>query len=422
MTKRRQKTKTIRSLALLASVLSCAAAWGGETDTVRTFKDHLSVAASAGYGYLIPKGDFNKEVVRSHDVGYYDVSVQWRAFEDEANPYDRALKCPAIQVGLLYGDYGRIRMQGNESEYVSGLGHEVALYGGMQYDILKRGRWNAGIAFQNGVALFTRPYNPEKNKDNEMVGSKLTVFVGFSPYVRCQLSPHWALTASCDFKHVSNGTVDRPNLGANTIGPSVGMVWSVQPQRTSMYPKWERDAKKYRDQSVLGPYLEFTAGVGINTLRDHFYMFYTKDNPRYYSFNTMLAAMWRYHQLHASGIELDYTHAEYARKTEWYDRENGYGGHRYSPHVWGLGVRHELFYRHVSLHVGVGAYLHREVGQWAAENEGHTYQSLGLRYSLPFTGDRVFLSYNVKAHNFSKADCLQFHVGYRLRYSKRGKQ
>ena len=53
-------------------------------------------------------------------------------------------------------------------------------------------------------------------------------------------------------------------------------------------------------------------------------------------------------------------------------------------------------------------------GYYGKEKDGPLYQAIGVRYALPFTGDRLFIGYQIKAHLFSKADCTQFVLGYRF--------
>ena len=128
----------------------------------------------------------------------------------------------------------------------------------------------------------------------------------------------------------------------------------------------------------------------------------------------MVAPMYRYHLLHASGIGIDYTYADYVYRIRDFDQMRGLTVHRYSPHILGVSLRHEFFYRHFSVNVGVGTYLLNRTGHTAETDESRIYQNVGLRYSFPFTRDRLFFGYNVKAHRFQKVNCVQILLGYRI--------
>ena len=160
--------------------------------------------------------------------------------------------------------------------------------------------------------------------------------------------------------------------------------------------------------------MEAVAGLGLKSLIDRFAVYRVKDNPLYGFFTTMVAPMYRYHLLHATGIGIDYTYADYIYRVREYDLMRGLTEYTYSPHIVGLSLRHEVFYRHFSVNVGVGVYLYNHTGHTAETDESRVYQNVGLRYSLPFTRDRLFLGYNVKAHRFQKVNCVQLLMGYRI--------
>ena len=73
-----------------------------------------------------------------------------------------------------------------------------------------------------------------------------------------------------------------------------------------------------------------------------------------------------------------------------------------------------MFYRHFSVNVGVGIYLLNRTGHIARTEESRIYQNVGLRYALPFTHDRIFIGYNIKAHRFQKVNCVQILLGCRV--------
>lgn len=383
-------------------------------DTIKTADAaHYAVSISANESYLIPKGSHNQRVMHSYGVTYIDARFQWRP--GGYNAYDRAYNRPTLEAGLLYGDFSHVKIQDPDAPAPSHVGHEWALFAGMQYDIWRKRRWRAGVNLQNGVAWFSRRYDENNNADNQLVGSPLSVFIDLGAYLSYRLSSRWEVSAGWDFKHVSNGTLERPNLGANTIGATVRVAYNITDD--PIEPKGYKDP--YKDRSGLRlperpVYLEFSAGLGANTLTDQFNYYHSNSNTLYVSPFVMLAPMWRYSRIMASGVEMDYIYANYPGHIRKYDELNERYGYKYSHNVLGLGLRHEFFYRHLSLHMGIGWYVYRKMGYSASNSEGNSYQTIGFRYSLPCTQDRLFIGYQVKAHNFSKADCMQMSIGYRL--------
>lgn len=381
-------------------------------------KSQLSVAVATGWGYLAPKGDHNKAVMKTHDVGYLDFRLQWKSNKNDA--YERAYNHPTVEAGLLLGDFTHVHLQGPETPYAGKVGREFALYGGIRYDFWQRGDWSAGVNLQNGIAYFTERFDENTNADNWLVGAPLSVYISAGAYLQYRFAPQWRASLGIDFKHVSNGTMSRPNLGANTFGPMLMVAKDIERKNASATQTDGQPAAGEGPADHFSPtlYLELSAGMAGSTLRDQFSTYHSNHHPLYGSFLAMAAPMYRYHQTMASGLEVNYGYCTYADHIRYYDELNGYGGYDYSRHILGAGFRHEFFYRHVSLHMGVGMYLYRHMGHTADTADGGSYQTVGVRYSIPATDDRLFIGYNVKAHNFSKADCMQFSIGYRLSNQK----
>lgn len=228
-------------------------------------------------------------------------------------------------------------------------------------------------------------------------------------YARYRMAERWSASINADFKHYSNGTLDRPNLGVNTIGPTIGISYDLKEQPLRHDPE-EPFAMDFKPRF----YVDAVVGLGMKALIDGFNVYHSSHNPIYGFFTTMVAPMYRYHLLHASGIGIDYSYGDYVYHIRDLDEITYRLQEKYSPHILGMSLRHEVFYRHASLNVGLGYYLLKQTGCTAITNESRTYQHVSLRYSLPFTSDRLFAGYNIKAHRFSKVDCVQLMLGYRI--------
>lgn len=375
----------------------------------------LGVGGSIGWGYLTPKGDHNQEVMKSHNVWYGDLRLMYQSGSNDI--YEQKWHHPIVEFGLLYGNFSRIKLQGPETPYVGKVGHEFAVYAGMRFNFWSSGRWSIGGDFQNGIAYFTKRFDEDKNEDNWLVGSPLSIFINIGVYVQYKFAKDWMVSLGADFKHVSNGTLARPNLGANTGGPTLLIAYMPEYKKGNERAASQRiefqTEKKNDFHSKRGIYLEVSAGIAGSTLTEQFQTYKKNHYTVYGSFISQIAGMYRYSALFASGVEIDYRRANYASRLRYYDEVNGYHYKKYSKNMLGLGFQQEVFYHNVSLQAGVGVYLYRKLGH-AGKTNGLSYQTVGLRYSFPFSGNRLFIGYNVKAHNFSKADAMQFHIGYRF--------
>lgn len=380
---------------------------------------------------MVPQSDYVSSLVHSHFTDFQDVRFLWRTSPTDADLYARAYHFPTLQVGILHGDYSHIDVYRPSRAYHSQIGHAIGIFGGIQVDFLRIGPWALGCDLQNGVGFFTDHYDYDTNRDNEIIGGVATIYVGAALRTSVRLSPQWMLSLSAEFRHFSNGHIIRPNLGTNTLGPSLSVAYDFAPQpklpstvgrkanvtddESSMTSAVTDDEQDVASKNAFrrGIYVDLSAGLSAKSLLEAFMAKPSARTHTYFSFTAMIAPMWRYHRIHASGIQVDYMNARYVSQIRELDDAAHRKGYRYSPHILGVGLRHELFYHHVSLHASFGVYLRHRAGQLSATQEGHFYQTIGLRYSFPFTHDRLFVGYNVKAHHLSKADCMQAMLGWR---------
>lgn len=178
---------------------------------------HWSVAAVGNVSYLIPKGPYAGAILHSYGTSFYELRAKWQASPDTDDPFELGLNRPTLQAGLLFGDLSHIHMHKGNTPYESRLSRLWALYGGMQIDFVRRQRWAFGVDLQNGVGYCPSPFNPVDNIDNELLGAHLNIFVNIGLYARHRLSPSWTAMLGVDFKHFSNGSIRRPNLGVKKI-------------------------------------------------------------------------------------------------------------------------------------------------------------------------------------------------------------
>ena len=199
---------------------------------------HLAFQLSANVSHMIHHGPENKEVLHSYGTSFYDGRMKYRFSDKGYAPYDRAMNYPSLQAGLQYGDFSHVHIYRPTTPYESRIGYLFSLYGGMQFDFLRTGRWSIGTDLQNGVAYCPHPFDENNNVDNEIIGSTLSIYVGFGFFVRYHFLPHWSLSLGADFKHYSNGTLDRPNIGVNALGATLSLGYDIDdyvPSKSKAY-------------------------------------------------------------------------------------------------------------------------------------------------------------------------------------------
>lgn len=399
----------------------------------------VSFGAAAGWAYLLGLDDYAQELIHSHRTLFYTLNAAYRALPGDSSLYDSAFGYPMLEGGFLLVDYSHIHlhMENRYTPYISGLGYMAAAYGAFRRDIVRSERFSLSYSLENGIGLSTRPYNRVDNIDNELIGSPVSVYFGLGLQGKCRVARHWELYASVDLKHFSNGALDRPNKGANTVGLSAGLRYYPVPEKL-VFPVRNRQGKTF-DKYF---YCDISVGWAAKSLIDEWFLYYymiSPQDPRYrtsvfpvYSALTAtVAPMFRYRLKYASGIGVDYMYMPYVDRLKEVDKEKGMKGLVYSPHSVGISLRHEVFYKRFSLYFSFGYYLFRKIGVESSdfnkeqykyipvEKEKPYYETLGLRYTIPGL-ECVYIGYQVKAH-LLKADCMALSVGIRLeKLKKRG--
>ncbi len=381
----------------------------------------LGVGGSFALSYLIPMDTECKAIMHNGNTYLFDLHAELHTSPSARNAYDAAFGYPSLQGGILVADYADVRLWRAEPRlpYISRLGCVVAIYGSFLRDLYRSPRWRIGYKMGNGLGIASRPYRTGGNADNEVIGSRWNIFLNLGWYAKFAVSPRLEASIGLDYIHFSNSALDRPNKGANNVGLTAGLTYYPAAQQPA--PPVRRSHERYAAHRF---YVEAAAGWAGKTLQDEWVKHYwtdAPDAPRYrtsrftihHAFTALVAPMYRYSRRYASGLGLDYTYAAYASRLAKLDSERGQTGYAHSRHVVGLTLRHEVFFRQLSLAMGLGVYLHRKMGYTADVDEKPYYETIGLRWNLPRTGGRLFLGYHVKAH-FTKADCMQLYVGWRF--------
>lgn len=141
--------------------------------------------------------------------------------------------------------------------------------------------------------------------------------------------------------------------------------------------------------------------------------YHTKDYRIYSGVTAHATAMYRYSRRYASGIGLDYTYYPYTDALQEEDEKLGYQNQTYNKHSVALVARHEVYYRRLTMYMGLAYYLLRERGGVASEFEKPYYENLGIKYALTRNGN-IYIGYHVKAH-LLRAEHMELNLGFRIK-------
>lgn len=191
------------------------------------------------------------------------------------------------------------------------LGNTVSLYLKFSRPLIRTSRFEVGYSLASGLGYSHHKYNKDTDPDNEFIGSRWLIYFATSIYASWRFADDWALKGAVDFYHHSNGALNRPNKGSNTLGPSFGVV----------YMPYYEHILNCNENFIKPPfkkyfYLNFTAGIGGKVLHENWQLTQFNTAPYsqgyrtgrfhfYTAYSFQADCMYRYARRWASGLGAD---------------------------------------------------------------------------------------------------------------------
>lgn len=371
----------------------------GWPDTTATGKTHF-LRVSYQLGSVLPSNDFVKgknnrmEPIES----FQSIRLEFGWQTDGAHPWQHLYNFPAYGFGLLGGDY---------FEFQDEIGNPSALYG---FFIWPAHRFNdkTTLSVELGLGLSDdwKPWDPIDNPNNIAIGAFRSIFIDAGAVVSFGLGSRWDIDAGIKGTHFSNGGTKKPNLGINQVGGSLGLTYRLGsgrprlPVRRSLPPfesRWE----------VL-----VAGGGGINNIN------FDTENPDviekyknvdFLVLNLQMGLNRQVGHMSKLGGGLDVTYDEsIGAQIDVVDGEvNDVSTSTSDKLALGLWGGYEQVIDRGSILLQLGYQVARK------DFEGSLprfYQRLGVKFHV---FRNTFVGVNVRFHEFSKADYLEFNIGQR---------
>ena len=354
-----------------------------------------------------------------YDKEAFAVSVEAMrsALPSDSSAIDADFGYPTLAVGLRYGDNHRVTLQKpRTTDFFSHLGNTLTLYGSFSRPFFRTTHWETDYTLGTGIGYNSLYYNKSDDIDNELIGSAFLIYFNAGLHLTWHPVADWGIRAGIEFCHHSNGALARPNKGANSIGPSIALVYTPYYRAVSQAKPWHRPkGERYN-------YLDLSFGVGGKTLLEDWHRtqsrpkgdpdYCTEDFTFYMAYSLHAKFMRRYARRWASGIGADLFYGSYAGHVRDLDEQAG-RDLPHSPWSVGLSASHSVFYHNVSLQMTLGYYLYREMGYSAKDIEKPYYERIGLFYTFPSL-HRLTLGVSLNAH-LTKADFTELVISYPIR-------
>lgn len=145
---------------------------------------------------------------------------------------------PETREGLLYKEvYQGVGIDINTFHADNVLGTPVSLYiyQGAPIAHLSKRLW-LGYEWQFGAAFGWKHSNRENAEQNTAVSTSVTAHMGIGLKLHYDIDGRWRMMLGVNAKHYSNGNTSYSNAGVNTIGATVGLAYTINPQKEHHKP------------------------------------------------------------------------------------------------------------------------------------------------------------------------------------------
>lgn len=184
------------------------------------FLHNVSISAQLYYGSFLtvaPKAQYLQDsYTRFGELAFYRQT-------DGSQPWQVANNMPDVGFAVFFGNTG-------SRQYV---GNMAGAFPFINFHLYKRPKFSSQLRLGAGAVWVQKPYDPIRNHKNVLIGSRYNYFLNFLWQNQIYISPHMAVNAGLSFNHISNGTMQLPNLGLNIPAVSAGITYSFDQKPTT---------------------------------------------------------------------------------------------------------------------------------------------------------------------------------------------
>lgn len=342
-------------------------------------------------GEVLKTNDFvrglNQRGIPISDFTASDTRVGWQTRGTQQ--WHHNLKLPYYGIGFFNSLFS------HQEE----IGHPTALYFFFGGPFISKLKSSFDYEFGFGLSSNWKPYDELENPFNLAIGSYMNAFIDFKIGYSWYLGKKFSLNAGVRATHFSNGALRHPNSGINLLSPFVGLRYDfiAREDLINSIPTPEEDT----------PTEEFNIGI---VLGERSVKHTTTRNIKSVSLKSLSlgylkpgGGVFRY------GLGLDVGIDE----NRWITvKEDSVELAPFKNQLFlGIAPIGQFRVNRLALQAGVGYEL-LSGGKFV---KNQFYQRVGLRYYL---SDHLFAGIAIKATNFSRADYIEWSLGFNLKRAK----
>ena len=361
------------------------------------------IGVQANSGIILQTDEFTSTFATRY---YQSLSLKF-GFRSTGNSWqDFAFGMPYVGVGLRFIDFPTKR---------DVFGNPIAVYmfhGGTIRNLSPRFslhyEWNLGASFN------WWHFCPFDNPENVVFSTSTNVYASLGAYARWRMTPRMDLHLGAAFNHFSNGATRLPNRGMNLFSPFVEVTYALDPQDRDMSAPTPIPPPSEFQQRID---YEFKLTISsrqtrVDTLGTGLPSRYINHNFPVLGFSFTPLVVPNHRFRYGIGLDLVYDRSNNIRawREQNLDTGNMYDRLELAPFSerisMGLSARGEITMPAYSLFANFGYNIIQ------ATDATRLYQVIGVKF---YPRDEMFVTFGIRATNFSRAQYLYWSVGYTLR-------
>lgn len=280
------------------------------------------------------------------------------------------------------------------------LGSSIALAPYLEFPFHKKEK---NILFKMkmawGLAYLTKKFDVETNHKNIAIGTHLNTFIQFRFLWQIKLSSVFYLNPNITFIHVSNCRFSVPNLGINTLYPSMGLVYQFKEHKRYSQVQDSSSDKTHKHEILM-----FTA-IGVNEVEP-------PTNEKLWAFTYGVNYYYNIHQNQQIGAGADVFYEQsLAYESKPTDTSNVQVNFN-TAFSSGIKICYAYNFGRISPLLEMGYYVFMPNQKYP---NGVFYHRLGCRY---YFKKNIVAHFSLKTH-FAVAYHIEAGVGYRFGAGKK---
>ena len=132
----------------------------------------------------------------------------------------------------------------------------------VDFQLIRRNWFRSAFRVGGGLGFVEKPYDPQDNHKNLLLGSSANVYLNFLWKNEIRLGPQWYINGGLSFSHLSNGKVSLPNLGLNVPAFTAGIRFAPDRATLVEQPVSDSFSKKINMQLLVSAGIKQEPTVG----------------------------------------------------------------------------------------------------------------------------------------------------------------